>query len=82
MKDMKKVKNNILAEGEATGHYHQAIAGDVLEDESGNKSLITRESTDITHQEHKTIVIPDGTHRIGIVKEYDHAAEEAREVID
>lgn len=78
----KKVENNILAEGEATGHYHQAIAGDVLEDASGNKQLVTQSGTDVTHQEHNTIVIPKGKHVVGIVKEYDHAAEEAREVID
>lgn len=37
---------------------------------------------DLVHEEHKTIAIPPGEYRIGIVREYDHFKEEAREVID
>jgi hypothetical protein len=37
---------------------------------------------EVSHEEHKTIAIPPGEYRIGIVQEYDHFAEEARAVQD
>lgn len=37
---------------------------------------------DLKHEEHKTISIPPGEYKIGIVREYDHFKEESREVVD
>lgn len=87
----KPVPSAVLQEGEHTGHAHR-LAGipgrafDVLEfrhEERGvEKYVILRETVALGHEEHKTIEIPAGTYRIGIVREYDHFAEEARNVQD
>ena len=36
----------------------------------------------VTHEEHNAITIKKGDYEIGIVQEYDHFAEEARNVAD
>ena len=80
---MKRKINNHLAEGEVTGHYHEAVKADIFEDVFKDDSLqMNTQGTDIIHQEHKTIEIPAGTYRTGKVLEYDPALEEAREVRD
>ena len=83
---MKRKQNNHLAEGEVTGHYHEAVASDaeVYEDVYGDNSLWldAPTGTDVEHQEHGTIPLPPGTYRTGQVLEYDPAAEEAKEVRD
>jgi hypothetical protein len=38
--------------------------------------------TTVVHEEHRVLEIPPGDYLIGIVREYDHFAEEARHVID
>lgn len=77
----KKLNHLILAEGESTGHAHRAKEGEIYEDK-GTLYLRTTKETDITHEEHKTITLPKGDYKIGIVREYDHFAEEARRVAD
>jgi hypothetical protein len=80
MAKRKQLPHNRLAEGEHTGHYHEAI-GDgvalyddwVLEAPSG---------AEVHHQEHKPITLPPGDYRRSIVQEFDHFAEEARNVAD
>jgi hypothetical protein len=80
---MKKLDHKRLAEGEVTGHYHAATAGDAaLFDDGGPVVLDAPSGTDVTHQEHKTIRVPPGEYDRNIVQEYDHAAEEARKVVD
>jgi len=83
---MKKKENNHLAEGEVTGHYHAAAGKEVVvfEEVFGDNSLQLNapQGSEVTHQEHKTIVLPAGTYRTGQVLEYDPAEEEAREVRD
>jgi len=78
---MKRRKNNHLAEGEATGHYHQATSGEVFEG-SDTLLLSAPKGTDITHQEHKTVSVPPGHYESDQTLEYDHAAEEAKKVED
>ncbi|HEY0006210.1 MAG TPA: hypothetical protein VGB17_15630 [Pyrinomonadaceae bacterium] len=78
-----KPHNNHLAEGEATGHYHAAVAPDVqVWEYDGGLILDAPSGTEVTHQEHKSILIPPGVFDRSIVQEYDHFAEEAREVVD
>ena len=76
-----KHTNNHLAEGEASGHFHAAVGGTVLA-EKDDLYLDAPEGCEVTHQEHKTITLPPGKFKVGIVQEYDHFAEEAREVRD
>lgn len=80
----KKLENRKLALGERTGHYHLATSETAtLWDVGGGVFVLDApDGTDITHQEHKTIPLPPGQYDRTIVKEWDHFAEEAREVRD
>ena len=85
----KKAKNLVLAEGEVTGHKHlltleeDEINYDVLE---GQIVFTISKDATITHEEHHAIVLPptreNEIYRVRRVREYDHFAEEAREVRD
>jgi len=82
---MKKLDHNRLAEGEVTGHFHEAVGHDVSvlsADGTTPAVLDAPNGAEVTHQEHNTVKIPPGQFDRGIVKEYDHAEEEAREVQD
>lgn len=79
----KKLNHLTLAEGEATGHHHTITKGDAeLYEDNGTLYLKANEEVELTHQEHNAITLPKGDYKIGIVKEYDHFAEEARRVQD
>ena len=80
MSNKKKV-NRVLADGELTGHAHRADVGEVIEQE-GRRLFVTDRPAKVNHEEHKTVTVPPGKHVIGRVKEFDHFAEEAREVAD
>lgn len=74
-----------LAEGEATGHFHEAIGDGVCVLEMpGSDDLILSapNGCSVVHQEHARIEIPGGVFRVRIVQEFDHFREEARAVID
>lgn len=77
----KKVQGRVLAEGEVTGHYHALDHSDVF-DTGSTRVFDVEESDTLTHQEHGPIEIPAGEYESGIVLEYDHFAEESREVVD
>jgi hypothetical protein len=82
---MKKLTHKRLAEGEATGHFHAAVAEDSLlfgDDDGTPRRLDAPSGTDVTHQEHGTVTLPPGSYDRSIIQEFDHAAEEAREVVD
>lgn len=80
----KKLNHLTLAEGEATGHHHTITKGDAeLYEHEGTLFVKAKsDEVELTHQEHKTVTLPKGDYEIGIVKEYDHFAEEARRVAD
>lgn len=79
----KKAGRAILALGEATGHCHEALGDGVeLYEKDGVLYLSAPNGAQVTHQEHHTQTLNPGTYQIGIVKEYDHFAEEARNVRD
>ena len=79
----KKEGRAILAFGEATGHCHEAL-GDGVEmyEKDSVLYLSAPRGATVTHQEHHAQTLDPGTYQIGIVKEYDHFAEEARNVRD
>lgn len=82
-KGAKRAANNHLAEGEATGHFHAAVAEDVqLYEYAGGLLLDAPTGTPVTHQEHATALVPPGVFDRFIVNEYDHFLEESREVVD
>jgi hypothetical protein len=82
-KGAKRQANNHLAEGEATGHFHAAVAPDVeIWEFDGGLILDAPSGTEVTHQEHGSVLVPPGVWDRKIVQEFDHFAEEARAVID
>lgn len=75
------IKDSLLHKGQ--NHHHRLSGGAFRIIESPDaKFLDVAEQTSLTHEEHKTIVIPPGQYEIGIVLEYDHWLEESRQVID
>lgn len=81
---MKKLDKPVLAEGEVTGHTHTLLDNnvDVYEHNNGLREFTLEQDTILTHEEHNKISIPKGNWISGIVQEYDHFAEEARNVAD
>ncbi len=76
--------DNHLAEGEATGHFHEAVGVgvSVLEGSGDSLFLSVPNGAEVTHQEHGTVKVPAGDYKVRIVREYDHFREEARKVVD
>jgi len=78
-----RVRHTVLAEGEVTGHAHRASGeGVVVMEFDGTLFMDAPNGAEVTHEEHGPHTIPPGIYEIGIVKEYDHFAEEIREVAD
>lgn len=77
-------KNSIiLAHGETTGHFHGIDCdGAELLEHAGSRYMRLPTSATLKHQEHKSISIPAGTYKIGIVQEYDYFSQMARNVQD
>ena len=83
MSELKKRSDNILAEGEATGHSHQVIGENItVYGEEQERLLEMPNGGTVKHEEHKEITLPPGEYDISIVKEYDHAEESVRNVVD
>ena len=80
----KKLDHLTLAEGEATGHHHTVTKGDAeLYEKKGTLYLkVISDEAELTHQEHKKIILPRGEYEIDIVREYDHFTEETRRALD
>ena len=80
-----KQKHKRLAEGEATGHCHQALADDaeIWEDSSsGNRELHAPSGTGVKHEEHKQVELPAGKYDILIQREVDPFEQVIRKVQD
>lgn len=76
----------VLAEGEATGHFHGI---DVEEDEAelikiGERMLLNVKAKSVTlkHQEHKPLTIEKGVWEVGQVVEKDWLNDMVRKVVD
>jgi len=83
--DLKPIQSPIVQHGEATGHAHRLYGGEyefVTHIKNKTRHLRVVTPVMLRHEEHKPIEIPPGEYRIGIVREYDHLEEEAREVRD
>lgn len=80
MAKRKKLAHTRLAEGEHTGHYHEAVGDGVALYDTGE--FDAPNGAQVTHQEHQTITLPPGNYVRLVVQEYDHFAEEARNVAD
>ncbi len=68
---------HILARGEATGHHHVVIDGEVLVDERGKLFVRATPGTKLRHQDergavadHLPLVVPAGDYEVLIEEEY------------
>ena len=68
-KNAKKIKSRVLAYGEATGHVHALGDGNVFDLDGVLFFHLTKE-TELKHQEHDPVKIPDGNYRVVRQKEY------------
>ena len=84
----------VLAEGEATGHYHAVYMDDLLEgagvilckgNEYGRQNegiIVTDKEVELRHEEHNTITLEPGFYLQKIVDEHDHISGITRRVAD
>ena len=81
---LKRLNHVTLAEGEATGHSHQAKGGTLLADPEGALVLQHSGVVEIEHQEHECFLLPTTATEFDVakVREFDHAAEAVRNVQD
>lgn len=86
---LKIKQDNVLLEGETTGHMHRLnekakVWNTLVAPSRDNDYLIgyfqTEEGALLTHQEHQTIELPKGTYKFYAQREYDE--QEERQVID
>lgn len=81
----KKMKTDIIRDGEATGHHHRIVGTDFELYQAEGEQVIARILSGdcrIVHEEHKSIDLPAGDYLFSPTVEYDHFAERARMVRD
>lgn len=81
--DARPLPQCVLAEGELTGHSHhirESGAAELFEHQGGRYLRVSAEMATLIHQEHAPIVLPRGTYRVWIQREY--TPQEIRRVID
>ena len=83
---MKKTNRTVITDGtvaigSATGHRHQLAAGAVLCEEGGQR-IVEGHGGSMVHEEHGQAMLGEIEYDVGRVLEYDHFAEEARQVVD
>ncbi len=81
-KNMRHKTDNIIIEGETTGHMHEVINGKLYEDpkKKGVMILEAEAGCKVIHPEHGPIDMPKGIYEIDIQREYD--GKDARKVKD
>lgn len=83
---VKKLNHSILAEGEATGHKHEIVEGDIelFEIEGTLYLKVKSKEAKLAHPEHKTIAIEKGVYEVDHQREYvpDGNYEKERRVWD
>ena len=66
--------DNIIIEGEITGHFHKALNGKLYEKDD-KIVLEADEGCTLIHPEHASIKVPKGVYTIDIQREYDEAKD-------
>lgn len=72
-KKAKRVPDNVIIEGEVSGHKHEVVNGRLYEHptKKGVMILEAGEGCIVKHPEHKPIPVPKGTYQIDIQREYN-----------
>lgn len=74
-------KDKVVELGEATGHKHQFLnAGVELLEQYAETYIRASEPSPLVHEEHETIVIPEGTYRV--IRQREFQGEDSRYVRD
>ena len=79
---MRKVNDRIILRGEATGHAHQLVGGDLYSARWGlgfnqpEMYIDIAKTGQIVHQEHATLELPKGFYRVVRQREYSPGFEE------
>lgn len=77
-----KIKGNVLAKGEATGHAH-VIQGQVqLYSMDEILYALVGDNATLVHEEHGMQVVSPGAYEVRKVREWDYLQEESRAVVD
>lgn len=79
-KGLKKLKTDVIVWGEATGHAHRLVGGDVFSDANGMLFLDVKKSGKVVHEEHNTIPLKKG--RYAVVRQREYTPEAIRTVVD
>lgn len=80
-KTLEKKGNNVLLAGEVTGHNHRLQGGVIYKEEPTKENqwlagyFEIESPTEITHEEHKTIVLEPGIYKFHQQREYDEQEE-------
>ena len=78
---LSKKKDTVLLEGEASGHYHRLHGGTVFAEKPTQENNYNlgyfnlEEATELTHEEHGTIVFTPGKYKFYSQREYDPIQE-------
>ncbi len=78
-------KDNTIAEGEATGHFHKFPSSkvEVFKNSTGQQYIQVNEPVaELVHQEHDTMQLPQGKYQLVIQREFDVVEEVTRQVLD
>lgn len=78
--DSVKLVGNLIHKG--NNHFHRINGNFELYNKGEDMFILAMDTCDLVHEEHKTIQLPAGLYKKGIVLEYDHLLEESREVVD
>lgn len=74
-------EDQIIVEGEVTGHHHKLMTGRVLEAATGQLYLEVLRATQVVHQEHQPLALEPGYYQVVRQREYV-APELSRLVVD
>ncbi len=81
-----RLTNNVVAEGEATGHAHRLTGEDAMvwqrSAKDGTREIDAPNGATLSHEEHKPINLPAGEYACDIVREHDPITKRAVRVID
>lgn len=80
-KTAKKVLDNVVLEGEATGHHHRLEGGDVFKTKEGSIYFTVKKKATLVHEEHSPIEFKAGKYAVLRQREYT-GADMTRIVID
>lgn len=79
--EAKKLNRKFLFEGEVTGHAHRIDVGEIFETKNGELYLKVDELTKVTHEEHKTVMLPKGIYRVCQKRQYTPNTERGYEPV-